>query len=217
MQKSLYSLILSDSVVSKIDMLALKKGTNRSNLINMILADYLSLTTPEMRIENIFRQVEKMLSVYDNIVPVLTPNRPTMSVKTTLEYKYRPTLKYDVHLYREIKNGAIGQLSVSLRTQSEALISVTDEFFEFFIRLEGSYLPMMLKHPVKYCYGDVKFVRSIMFDSTKDNDLNDVADSISAYIKCFDDIIKGTVSGKYSFEEADEKYRSYLNSINVII
>ena len=55
--KNLYSLILSDEVIKRIDDVAMATGTNRSNLINQILADYVSYTTPEMRIKNILEQI----------------------------------------------------------------------------------------------------------------------------------------------------------------
>ena len=50
MKKSMYSLMLSEQVVEAIDRLALEQNTNRSRLINEILADYLSLVTPEKHI-----------------------------------------------------------------------------------------------------------------------------------------------------------------------
>ena len=40
MKKSLYSLMLSDEVVREIDVAAHRLGTNRSALINRILAEY---------------------------------------------------------------------------------------------------------------------------------------------------------------------------------
>lgn len=55
LQKSLYSLMLMDDVVREIDRLALQQNTNRSNFINQILAEYVSLMTPEKRIGNIFK------------------------------------------------------------------------------------------------------------------------------------------------------------------
>ena len=51
MDKSLYSLMLMDSVVREIDRIALQKNTNRSNLVNQILAEYVSLVTPEQKID----------------------------------------------------------------------------------------------------------------------------------------------------------------------
>ena len=38
MKKSTYSVVLSDRVVAEIDRLAYRKGTNRSSMINEILA-----------------------------------------------------------------------------------------------------------------------------------------------------------------------------------
>ena len=49
MKKSTYSVVLSDRVVAEIDRLAYRKGTNRSSMINEILAGYVSMTTPEQR------------------------------------------------------------------------------------------------------------------------------------------------------------------------
>ncbi len=216
MQKSLYSLILSDSVISKIDMLALKQGTNRSNMINMILADYVSLTTPEMHIENVFRQMEKMLSVYDNIVPIMIPNRATMSVKSTLEYKYRPTVKYDIHLYRNIEKGAFGELSVSFRTQSGALLSLTEEFFKFWCRLESAYVQRYFKNDIGYYYTDGRFVRTLMHTEAETTP-EAIAEAISAYVRTLDDIMKGTVSGRYSLEDSEEIYVSYLKNAKLMI
>ena len=61
MKKSMYSLMLSEQVVEAIDRLALEQNTNRSRLINEILADYLSLMTPEKHIADVFRSIELSL------------------------------------------------------------------------------------------------------------------------------------------------------------
>ena len=59
MKKSMYSLMLSEQVVEAIDRLALEQNTNRSRLINEILADYLSMVTPEKHIADVFRSIER--------------------------------------------------------------------------------------------------------------------------------------------------------------
>lgn len=139
MAKSLYSLILSDEVVAQIDRLALRQGTNRSSLVNRILADYVSMTTPEKRIDAIFRQVEGLLASDSELVPFFTPNRTSMSMKSSLEYKYRPTIRYEVQLYRE-PGKSIGELTVAFRTQSRSLLDATERFFLFWKRLEDAYI-----------------------------------------------------------------------------
>ena len=54
MKKNMYSLMLAEEVIREIDKLAEQNNTNRSNLVNQILAEYVSLTTPEKHIQNIF-------------------------------------------------------------------------------------------------------------------------------------------------------------------
>ena len=49
MSKSVYSLVLSDDVVAAVDRAAYALGSSRSNLINQILAEYVSFITPEKR------------------------------------------------------------------------------------------------------------------------------------------------------------------------
>ena len=53
MKKNMYSLMLAEEVIREVDKLAEQNNTNRSNLVNQILAEYVSLTTPEKHIQNI--------------------------------------------------------------------------------------------------------------------------------------------------------------------
>ena len=61
MAKRVYSLVLSDEVVAEADRLARRLGTNRSGLINHILAEYLSCSTSESTVRDIFSAVEELL------------------------------------------------------------------------------------------------------------------------------------------------------------
>ena len=61
MKKNMYSLMLAEDVIREIDRLAAEKNTNRSNFINQILADYVSLTTPEKHVQNIFDIIENLI------------------------------------------------------------------------------------------------------------------------------------------------------------
>ena len=62
MKKSVYSLVLSDDVVEAVDRAAYQNGLSRSAMVNQILADYVSYTTPEKRMREIFSQVESLLT-----------------------------------------------------------------------------------------------------------------------------------------------------------
>ena len=60
MKKTLYSLMLNEEVVREVDALAHRMGTNRSNLINQILAEYVNYTTPERRINDVLSAIEDL-------------------------------------------------------------------------------------------------------------------------------------------------------------
>ena len=68
MNKSMYSLILMDDVVREIDKIALRMNTNRSNLVNQILAEYASMMTPEKRINSIFKYIESLMTTGSDII-----------------------------------------------------------------------------------------------------------------------------------------------------
>lgn len=59
LKRSVYSLVLSDDVIEAIDNMAYSLNTSRSNLINQILAEKVSLITPEKRMDSIFNEIKK--------------------------------------------------------------------------------------------------------------------------------------------------------------
>ena len=81
MKKNLYSLTLSDEVVREVDALAHRLGTNRSALVNRILSEYVSVPTPERRINDIFEAIEALVSPSRELVPSFEPNSKSMSLK----------------------------------------------------------------------------------------------------------------------------------------
>ena len=91
MNKNMYPLMLSDDVVAAIDRLAYENGTNRSNMVNQILAEYVSYTTPEMRMHGIFSNVEKHLSGRDSFQILLQNSGSVFSLRSALAFKYNPT------------------------------------------------------------------------------------------------------------------------------
>ena len=212
MNKSLYSLMLMDEVVDEIDKLALRMNTNRSNLVNQILADYVSVSTPEKQIDSIFRQMEELISRSSELVPLVTPNQLSMSVKSSLQYKYRPTVRYVVQLNR-VPGKSIGDLTVNFRSQSPALLSAMARFFAFWKRLEDAYIAEHYEPgALQYTLSESKFVRTIALPSGRSYKDTDLGAAISAYVTMFDELMKGFLSGKYTEREIERRYVAYLNS-----
>lgn len=210
MKKTLYSLMLNDDVVRAVDEVAHSLGTNRSSLINQILADYVSITTPERRINDIFHAVEQMLAPSRELVPFFSPRALTMSLKSSLEYKYRPTVKYEVQLFRST-DGPLGELSVVFRTQSAALIEAMTQFFRLWKHTEDRLLAPLISDNIDYALYDGKFVRSIAVPRGRDVTADDVAEALSDYIKLFDRLMKGWLSGRYDANDVQSEYYSDLS------
>lgn len=215
MKKTLYSLMLNDEVVREVDALAHSLGTNRSNLINQILAEYVNYTTPERRINDVFSTIEQLMAPSRELVPFFAPNSFSMSLKSSLEYKYRPTVKYEVELYRGGEE-SIGELSVVFRTQSAALIASMTEFFRLWKRIEDLHLAAATGMKISYALYDGKFVRSL---SAPDRDCTaeELAGAISEYIKLFDKLMKQYLTGRLDAQEVEAAYYSYMRSAPVRI
>lgn len=192
MKKTLYSLMLSDDVVREIDALAHRLGTNRSNLINQILAEHVDLVTPERRIRDIFSRMESLLLGDRELVPHVAPNAMSMSLKSSLQYRYRPTVKYSVELFRD-HSGALGELSVVFRTQSAELLEAMERYFSVLKCIEDELVAPHI--PIEYALYGGRFTRSICLPGKADYSTEAIAAAISAYIRLFDSLMKAWLGG----------------------
>ena len=215
MKKTLYSLMLNDEVVREVDALAHQLGTNRSALINRILAEYVGCTTPERRINDVLSTIEELMRPTRDLVPFFVPNASSLSLKSSLEYKYRPTVKYEVELYPS-GGESIGALSVVFRTQSAALIQAMTEFFRLWKRIEDAHLYPLTGARIEYALYDGKFVRSIAAPD-RDCTTSELASALSEYIKLFDKLMKNYLTGRLDAHEVEAAYFSHMRSAHIHI
>ena len=215
MKKNLYSLTLSDEVVREVDALAHRLGTNRSALVNRILSEYVSVPTPERRINDIFEAIEALVSPSRELVPFFAPNSQSMSLKSSLAYKYRPTVKYEVDLGGG--EDTLGTLNVVFRTQSAALISAMTSFFRLWVQIEGKCLAPLLGSSISCALYDGRFVRPLAMPRGKALTADDVAGAISAYVQLFDRLLKGYLDGSLSASDVEMAYRGDLRSRTLLI
>ena len=210
MKKTLYSLMLNDEVVREIDALAHRRGTNRSALINQILAEYVNYTTPERRINDVLSAIDALMQPSRELVPFFAPNSFSMSLKSSLEYKYRPTVKYEVELYRGAQD-AIGELSVMFRTQSAGLIEAMTGFFRLWKSIEDAHLAPLTGARIDYALYDGKFVRSLALPE-HDCTSEELAEALSEYIKLFDKLLKSYLSGRLDAHEVEAAYYAQMRN-----
>lgn len=182
MKKSVYSLVLSDEIVDAVDILAYKNGTSRSAMVNSILANYVSYKTPEMRLGEIFKNIENILCVGDEFQILAPPSDTMLNLRSALAYKYNPTVRYSVQLYKTADDEGIGELRVSMRTQNESLISGVQGFYRAWIAAEKEYLG-----DIEYKIERDRFFRKIYYKRENGIPAEQI---ISDYIKVFDKAMK---------------------------
>ena len=203
MNKSVYSLVLMDNVVSEVDKMAYEMGTSRSNLINQILAEYVRYTTPEMRMRAVFEEMERLMQGVDSFQIQPQPSDAMLTIRSALRYKYKPTIRYSVELYRSSRGRTVGALKVAFRTQSQPLIEMLTSFFALWTRLEGHYREQ-LRLPV--CESRIE---------------EQLADAMSAYIRMFDGAIKSyfAAGGEQSaaLPQMAKSYQTYLQATPLLL
>ena len=218
MKKSVYSLVLSDEVVAAIDKLAYRKATNRSNLINQILAEHLSLTTPEKRIRQIFGNIEALFGADDSAQRLEGSTENTLTLRSALAYKYNPTVRYSVLLYRQ-PTPAFGELRVGFRTQNRTLIAYMNAFYRMWSETEARYIGA-----VEASIEEGKYARRLVLRrNSRDGEFGEeqIADAIAVYIRTFDEAMKSFFETpeipELAARRIDDLYREYLRTCSEII
>lgn len=219
MSKSVYSLVLMDEVVEAIDQLAYQYNTSRSNLINQILAEHVSLSTPEKRMKDIFTSMERFMD--ETFQVQFMPSDAMLNIRSPLRYKYKPTIRYSVELYRSPGETA-GRLKVQFRTQNAQLIATLEDFFRFWIQLEGRQLAWLTSRAIHYELDGGRFTRELLSPAESENLSNkDFGNRIAAYIQMLDGMIKTYFAGIDTPEEAlaeiQKKYLEYVKNQEFII
>lgn len=187
MNRSVYSLVLADDVIEEIDKMAYSMNTSRSNLINQILAEKVKLLTPEMRMRDIFSQIESLMG--EKFQLMNQTSDAIMSVKSPLKYKYRPTIKYSFELFRSFQ-GCVGRLKISFRTQSRQLIQAISGFFSGWAAIEEKYIGKYFTNGVPCRISEGRYERD--FYEINEGGLTDdeISVWVSGYIQLIDRCIQ---------------------------
>ncbi len=211
--KTVYSIVLSSDVVEKIDRLAYENGTNRSNMINQILAEYVSYTTPEKRFREVFRQMQTILE--GGAFKAMEPSDTMLSLRSALAYKYNPTVKYNVELYRG-DGDEIGELRVSMRTQNTGLILYMMQFYRLWAQIEAVYRP-----DIPWMAADGKYTRKLTLQNLNGVQSFDLGRVIASYVDAFDRALKAYFAHlempRTAGAAVEEIYREYLKNNRILV
>lgn len=215
--KSIYSLVLSDEVVEAVDALARGAGMSRSAMINRILAEKVAYVTPEMRLHGILESLAR--SMNDAFMLAEKPTGSTLSARTSLKYRYKPTVKYSVEIYSENGKRA-GELRVSFRSQNAQLIGDLTEFFKCWTALEQKYIAYKISGDILYTIQDGRFSRTLNMPRG-DISEDELGSAVADYMAMLDGAMKeyflklpDTESAAFA---AEEFYQRAVTAQSVII
>lgn len=218
MKKSVYSLVLMDRVVDAVDQLAYQNNTNRSNMINQILAEYVSLVTPQDRKRLVFHRMEHTIG-QNAIFKILPLQSDTMMViKSALNYKYNPVIKYSVELYNG-NHRHFGCMKVAIRTQNETLIRLMNRFFRLWQQAEYQLIDFrgMEFHLIE----NGRLQRQFMISSNPTISEEEIGTAISNYLETLDACVKLFFQyperEEYIFERILQIYKMYLKQQTIVI
>lgn len=186
MEKNIYSLVLSDDVVEAVDVLAREQGLSRSAMINQILAERVAYTTPEMRLREVLASIQR--SMGDVFYLMEQPSVGTLSCRSSLKYRYKPTVKYSVEIFSHNGKRA-GELKVSFRTKNEQLIDDLMGFFNCWSELEQRYIADKISQDILYSVESGKFSRTLNMPPNDISD-NSLGQAVADYMTMFDEAMK---------------------------
>ena len=203
----MYSLILSDEVVSEIDRVAKMTGQSRSGLINQILAEYVSYVTPEARMNSLFSELERIMSGYDNFKLMFRPGDGAFTAMSVLKYKYNPSIRYSVTLYPDAEN-YIGELRAVLRTQNPELLRDFSDFCRIWDMIEKA----VTEKPTKTEHSGGVY-RRCLSEPKSENDRLNLGQSISSYIGIMNKSLGMFIAERSDLEKACSDLTEYYKNM----
>ena len=209
MDKSIYSLVLSDDVVAKVDELAYQMHSSRSNIINQILAERFSCITPEMRIQTIFSGMESLMPLMQQFRILEQNSANIRALQSQLNYKYKPTVQYSVELFKKPENNCVGKLRIQLRTQNQTLLLSLEQFFRLWILPEQRYLHIS----AEYQLSPGRLERSLRNPDTEETEFGEL---LGDYVRRFDRYLKAWFAGN-SAQELETAFCEEIQNIQKMI
>lgn len=206
MKKAVYSLVLSEDVVDAVDRMAYARGTSRSNLINQLLAEAVGYVTPERRMAEILQTLSQQMTGLFQLQEQATDGM--LTIRSPLRYRYKPTIRYRVELYREPEQ-ALGVLHASFRTQSKALIDEAEAFFRLWAEAECEAGTCA---PEDYKIADGCWDRRFRIQAGTDTSAQKLGAAIGQYIKRVDAALKAYFAALPNHDAAAEAVKQFFGT-----
>ncbi|QUI22849.1 hypothetical protein HZI73_11350 [Vallitalea pronyensis] len=223
MKKSIYSLVLLDDVVEAVDQLAYRKNTNRSQLINDLLAERLGLLTPRQQVMHVMERISDMVG--NEQIQVKSKNDyGSLQFGTFIKYKYKPSIRYSFEFNVSNEHERYAVLKIQSRSKSEELNKHLDRFFNAMCYIDQKRFPEIYQreiinktHVNSNNRFSREFLRGIPLDKVDDEA---VAEYLSCYLLMMDHALNyyfGHYDHDNVFQQMDKIYCHHLGELELFI
>lgn len=209
MSNSVYSLVLSGEVVQAVDALAARQGLSRSALVNHILAEYANLVSPQQYRQEVLASLQALAA--EDGLRTQAASSGSVTLRTSLCYKYNPALCYTVELLPE--GEGLAQLRVWMRSQNSELLTYFRHFFQLWHSMEQNSLPQPPTRKLAKLENK-RYLRSLRAPAGPHSGA-EAGEAIAAYVRLLDGCIKTFFShlsdAKTAVEETTRQYQAGLS------
>ena len=138
-----------------------------------------------------------------------------MNLRSSLDFKYNPSVRYSVELYRSVTN-EVGEIKVSMRSQNSTLLLYLLQFYKLWAKIESAYLS-----DCEYLIDGDKFIRKLKLHTDKTITTEKLGELIANYVKSFDSAMKAffynVEDPAVATQEVESIYNDYISSCDIII
>lgn len=214
-----------DELIEVIDRLAYEKNTNRSQLINDILAKEVGLLTPEQRVSNIIDDIIRNIKIRPTNLQLVTKNEGnSLQYGTFLKYKYNPNIKYSFE-FNTSNNKKYVMLKVNSRTTSRDLAAHLDNFFNIISYVDRQRSNEIHSSDINISMprnSNNRFCRVFLSGMQESARENEVAKFLSNYLLMIDQSMKyyfthyNNISVQNLTYNIDKIYCNYLDDLHLL-
>jgi len=192
MPNKMYSLMLMEEIVKQIDKIAYERRTNRSQLINEILAEKIGFKTEGTLINDFKNNLLDLMDQNHSWQRTSHNTDQSIQTRTFLPYKYNPSIVYRID-FEIIDNKRMTAIRLFSRSSADLFIKNLNYFFKRINKAEIEYLKEMGVY--KYINSsdsrnELYFVRYLPTDWTNEDNHKKDAEKIFNYLNIIDNSLK---------------------------
>lgn len=190
MNESDNSIRIMEELMREMRRLAAHKEVSVSDIIHEALGEFLFSREESINYFDIIHSIEESMNKAEHFAVNANPYDSVVSVKSPLQYTYRPALRYEIKI---TKNSVpqIGTMSVALRSDDINTLRSFSDFLGLWMKLENEYMSRKLREPIEYLTDIGYFGRKIYLPMAAQHISGQaIGAAIGDYIHTFDNLFK---------------------------